>query len=104
VDIWLAAKAGETEIMVADTGIGMSEAEAARLFGEFVRIKNEKTRNILGSGLGLAIVKKIAQLYNGDVAVKSKVGEGSTFTVTLRETSPEVTPASPAMEDEGAAG
>jgi two-component system, sensor histidine kinase and response regulator len=101
VDIRLKPGEGETEIKVADTGIGLSAEDAARLFGEFVRIKNEKTRNILGSGLGLAIVKKIAQLYNGEVAVKSKVGEGSTFTVTLRETSLEVTPASPTVEDEG---
>jgi two-component system, sensor histidine kinase and response regulator len=104
VDIWLTAKAGETGIKVTDTGIGMSKEEAARLFGEFVRIKNEKTRNILGSGLGLAIIKKIAQLYQGEVAVESKVGEGSTFIVTLRETSLEAEPASPAVEDEGVAG
>ena len=38
-----------------------------RLFGEFVRIRNEKTHNILGSGLGLSIVKKLALLYGGDV-------------------------------------
>jgi signal transduction histidine kinase len=62
----------------------MSEAEAFRLFNEFVLIKNEKTRNILGSGLGLTIVKKIALLYSGNISVKSKPGEGSTFTVMLQ--------------------
>ncbi len=71
-------------ITVSDTGIGMTGEEEARLFGEFVRIKNEKTRGIAGSGLGLAIVKKLATLYDGNVAVRSNPGRGSTFTVTLR--------------------
>ncbi len=43
---------------------------SARLFNDFVRIKNDKTRNILGSGLGLSIVKKLAVLYGGDAVVK----------------------------------
>ena len=71
-------------VEVADTGIGMSAEEMARLFGEFVRIKNAKTRDILGTGLGLSIVKKLAQLYGGDVAVTSEPDIGSTFTVRLR--------------------
>ena len=70
-------------IAVTDTGIGMSETEVNKLFGEFVRIKNSKTRNILGSGLGLSIMRKIAALYNGDVSVESTPEVGSTFTVTL---------------------
>ncbi len=75
---------GGARIEVADTGIGMSEEEQAKLFGEFVRIKNAKTRNILGSGLGLSIVKKLASLYDGHVAVASQPDVGSTFTVTLK--------------------
>ncbi len=70
-------------ISVSDTGIGMSGEEMEKLFGEFVRIKNSKTRNILGSGLGLSIMKKIASLYNGNVTVDSTPDVGSTFTVTL---------------------
>lgn len=72
-------------IRVADSGIGMTEEEAARLFESFVRIKNEKTFGILGSGLGLAIVKKVATLYGGDVSVASVPDQGSVFTVTLRD-------------------
>jgi len=71
-------------IVVRDTGIGMSAEESARLFQDFVRIRNEKTREITGSGLGLAIVKKIAGLYGGDVAVASTPDAGTTFTVTLK--------------------
>jgi signal transduction histidine kinase len=70
-------------IAVRDTGIGMTEEEMGRLFGEFSRIRNEKTRNILGSGLGLSILRRLAALYGGEVKVQSSPGEGSTFTVTL---------------------
>ena len=80
---------GQVQIRVADTGIGMSEEEAEKLFGEFVRIKNEKTRNIHGSGLGLSIVKKIADLYDGEVSVSSRPDEGSTFIVDLRADLPD---------------
>jgi signal transduction histidine kinase len=71
------------KISVSDTGIGMSSEESAKLFKEFVRIKNEKTRHIDGSGLGLSIVKKIATIYNGDVNVTSQPNVGSTFNVRL---------------------
>jgi signal transduction histidine kinase len=83
VDIRLARKDDKVSITVADTGIGLTAEESARLFGEFVRIRNEKTQNILGSGLGLSIVKKIALLYGGDAKVESQPEVGSTFTVVL---------------------
>jgi two-component system, sensor histidine kinase and response regulator len=72
-------------IQVTDTGIGLTPEEAAKLFTEFVRIKNEDTYKILGSGLGLSTVRKLAQMYGGDATVKSEKGVGSTFTVTLRD-------------------
>lgn len=83
VDISVTSEDDRVQIRVADTGIGMTEEEAERLFGEFVRIKNEKTRGIDGSGLGLSIVKKIADLYEGEVTVSSHPDTGSTFMVTL---------------------
>jgi len=73
-------------VEVRDTGIGMTDEEANRLFGEFVRIKNEKTKTILGSGLGLSIVRRLARLNGGDVTVQSQDDVGSTFTVTLART------------------
>jgi len=84
VDVFLNRDGEYVEIKVSDTGIGMTPEETAKLFGEFVRIKNEKTRQITGSGLGLSIVKKIAQLYDGTVNVTSEPDKGSTFTVRLR--------------------
>ena len=70
-------------VSVRDTGIGMTEDETERLFADFSRIKNEKTRDIPGSGLGLSIIKKIAELYSGHVSVASEADVGSTFTVVL---------------------
>ena len=74
-------------VQVQDTGIGMTPEECQRLFKDFSRIKNEKTRHILGSGLGLATLKKLATIYNGDIVVKSEPDVGSTFTVTLHPAS-----------------
>jgi len=70
-------------ITVSDTGIGMAPEDVEKLFGEFTRIKNEKTQDILGSGLGLSILKKLAQLNGGDVSVSSEIDKGTTFTVTM---------------------
>jgi signal transduction histidine kinase len=83
VDVAVQADAQFVTIRVSDTGIGMTAGETARLFGDFVRIRNDKTRNIMGSGLGLSIVKKLAMLYGGDVSVKSEPNVGSTFTVVM---------------------
>jgi signal transduction histidine kinase len=71
-------------ISVEDTGIGMTPEECKKLFNDFSRIRNEKTRHILGSGLGLSTVKKLATLYGGEVSVRSKPDVGTTFTITLQ--------------------
>jgi two-component system, sensor histidine kinase and response regulator len=83
VDLSLARSGSQVTIAVADTGIGMAPEDAARIFGEFVRIKNEETAHIQGSGLGLSIVKKLAQLYGGEVKVESRFGRGTTFAAIL---------------------
>jgi two-component system, sensor histidine kinase and response regulator len=90
VDVTIEDSVTCVAITVADTGIGMAEEETAKLFGEFIRIKNAKTRNIPGSGLGLSIVKKLAALYGGDVVVSSQPEVGTSFTVTLERTTPEL--------------
>lgn len=83
VELALRGEAELLTIAVRDTGIGISDEEQAKLFGEFSRIKNAQTRNILGSGLGLSIVRRLARLNGGDAGVTSTAGVGSTFTVTL---------------------
>ena len=87
VDVYISAENDGIAIAVSDTGIGISEQDAARLFKEFARIRNADTDTISGSGLGLSIVKKIAALYNGDVSLESVPGRGSTFTVMLKSLS-----------------
>jgi signal transduction histidine kinase len=67
----------------SDTGIGINDADKENLFSEFVRIKNEKTKNIAGSGLGLSIVKKVVEIYNGAISVDSVPDIGTTFTVRI---------------------
>ncbi len=92
VDVQVSFDAGRVTIAVADTGVGLTPEEAAKLFNDFVRIRNDKTRDILGSGLGLSLVKKLALMYGGDVAVASTPDTGSTFTVVLqRDFKPPVT-------------
>ncbi len=72
------------KIAVSDTGIGMSEEDLPKLFQDFVRIKNEKTKAISGTGLGLSIMKKIVEeVYHGTVQVESVVDQGTTFTVVI---------------------
>lgn len=83
VDVRIEAQEEKIIFTVSDTGIGLTTEEADRLFNDFVRIKNEKTRTVMGSGLGLSIVRKLAQLYGGEAAVSSAPDMGSTFTVTL---------------------
>jgi len=75
--------ASDVILVFSDTGIGIMEEDKENLFSEFVRIKNEKTRNISGSGLGLSIVKKVVELYNGSITVDSSPDVGTTFTVRL---------------------
>jgi two-component system, sensor histidine kinase and response regulator len=83
VDVTVQEALGGLLLTVTDTGIGLTADESSRLFQEFVRIKNDRTRGIPGTGLGLSIVKKLAQLYGGDVTVESEPGVGSTFRVAL---------------------
>ncbi len=84
VDIGIGPLEPGWRLRVVDTGIGMAPEDCARLFQEFVRIRNDKTRAIPGTGLGLSIVRKLAQLYGGEATVESEPGVGSTFTVTLK--------------------
>lgn len=85
VEVRIERQGHTVRLTVTDTGIGISDDERSQLFHEFVRIRNDKTREILGSGLGLSIVQKLAALYEGSVAVDSRPGAGSTFAVTLRD-------------------
>ena len=69
---------------ISDTGIGIDEEFMPRLFDSFAQEDATPTNRYGGSGLGLAITKKLVDLMDGDIAVHSRKGEGSTFIVTVR--------------------
>jgi PAS domain S-box-containing protein len=75
--------AGTWRIDVADSGIGVPEAEAGRLFSRFVRASNAQTAGLPGAGLGLSIVKVLVEMHDGHVEVRSALDRGSTFSVYL---------------------
>ena len=70
-------------ITITDNGIGMSEEFQKRIFETFERERNTTSSRIEGSGIGMGITKKLVELMDGTIEVKSKQGEGSTFTVTI---------------------
>ncbi|WP_322512837.1 sensor histidine kinase [Chloroflexus sp.] len=70
-------------LSVADTGIGISEAERAHIFDRFYRVDRSRSRHSGGAGLGLSIVKWVAEAHRGYVTVASEVGRGSTFAIYL---------------------
>lgn len=68
---------------VTDSGIGLTKAEIAKLFRPFAQANREVSLRFGGTGLGLALVKRLAKAMGGDLAVASRKGEGSTFTLTV---------------------
>jgi signal transduction histidine kinase len=76
-------------IEVSDTGVGIPEAEMPYVFDTFRQVEGTATRVHGGFGLGLSIVKQLVILMNGEIEVRSILGEGSTFTITLPLVVPE---------------
>ena len=73
----------DTVVTVADNGIGMSQEFQKHIFEPFERERTSTVSKVEGSGIGMGIVKKLVGLMNGTVEVESKIGAGSTFTVTI---------------------
>jgi signal transduction histidine kinase/DNA-binding response OmpR family regulator len=71
------------EFAVADTGIGMTAEQLAKLFEEFAQADASTAKRYGGTGLGLSITRKLARMMGGDVTVTSEAGKGSVFTVRL---------------------
>jgi len=76
-------KGNNVVIEVADTGIGIHKTQLARIFDPFVQVHSGTTRTSEGVGLGLAISRDMARQMGGDITVRSKSGEGSTFSLLL---------------------
>src|SRR5262249_38679381 len=71
------------ELAVADSGIGMTAEQQAKLFQDFTQADSLTSRRYGGTGLGLAISRKLARMMGGDVTVASEAGQGTVFTVRL---------------------
>jgi two-component system phosphate regulon sensor histidine kinase PhoR len=87
VEISAERSGGETLIRVSDQGCGIEAPHLPRLFERFYHTDASRSRELGGTGLGLAIAKHIAMAHSGSISVKSKVGEGSTFTIHLPDDS-----------------
>ena len=92
------------EFEVSDTGIGMTAEQMAKLYSAFSQADASTTRNYGGTGLGLAITKHFCLMLGGDVLVRSELGEGSTFVVTLPAVYPVADETRPPERAEGTAG
>ncbi|MCR5602486.1 MAG: DegV family EDD domain-containing protein [Lachnospiraceae bacterium] len=75
----------ELMISVSDTGMGIKKEDLPYLFDAFKRVDEGKNRHIEGTGLGLSIVKQLTELMDGTITVNSVYGEGSTFTVMVKQ-------------------
>ena len=72
-----------TVVSVVDTGIGMSEEFQQHIFEEFARERSSTVSGVEGAGLGMGIVKRLVDLMGGKITVQSRIGVGSTFTVSI---------------------
>ena len=85
IDVKLRRTGRDAVLEVSDTGVGIAEADLPHVFDRFYRADRSRAREEegTGTGLGLSIVRQIVRLHAGTVTVRSKPGEGSTFTVQL---------------------
>ena len=81
VDVRNAGK--QLVVAISDTGSGIPEDQLDKIFNRFHRVENSEGRSQEGTGIGLALVKELVKLHGGVISVSSKLGEGSTFTVSI---------------------
>jgi heavy metal sensor kinase len=83
VEVALSHRGDQAVITVADNGPGIAPEHLPYLFSRFYRVDKARSRELGGAGLGLAIAKWVTECHGGSIAVESRVGTGTTFTVTL---------------------
>src|SRR5690606_22984304 len=83
VNVSLAVRGNHVDLTVADTGVGIPDAEIPHLFERFYRVENARRRSYEGTGIGLALVCELVKLHGGMVSAQSRIGEGTRFTVSI---------------------
>jgi signal transduction histidine kinase/CheY-like chemotaxis protein len=81
ITVRLRLSGDKASLEVTDTGTGIADEEIPRLFERFHRIEGARSRSHEGSGIGLALIQELVRLHGGNIRVKSKLGEGTTFQV-----------------------
>lgn len=81
--IWAESRGDAIRIAVQDNGLGISPEDQIHIFERFYRVRRPETDTIEGTGLGLAIVKSLVEAHHGQITLESRLGEGSTFYLTL---------------------
>ncbi|USX17634.1 ATP-binding protein [Oxalobacteraceae bacterium OTU3REALA1] len=84
IRVTLRVRGDGVELKVADSGVGIPQAEAALVFDRFHRVEGQRGRSMEGSGIGLSLVKEMVALHGGVVRVRSADGKGSVFSVRLK--------------------
>ena len=82
ISVSVSARGNDVYVTVADTGVGIAEADQGRVFEEFQQVGDPDHRRA-GTGLGLALTKRLVEAHDGEITLASELGEGSTFTVRL---------------------
>ena len=83
------ADAGVVTFSVRDTGVGIAEADQAKVFEEFFQVRGALQATVTGSGLGLPFARRVCRILGGDLRLSSTPGEGTTFSFALPTTGPE---------------
>ena len=83
IEVTIGAGSKNAWLVVADTGVGISETELPRVFERFQRSRGRRGRTDEGTGIGLAMVQELVRLHGGEIRVQSEVGRGTTVTVTI---------------------
>ena len=83
ITLALYSRNNRAELIISDTGIGISETEHSRIFERFFRVEQSRSRETGGVGLGLSLVQKICELHNAEISISSAIGKGSTFVVSF---------------------
>jgi signal transduction histidine kinase len=83
VEVHTGRRGDMVEVVVTDHGFGIADADLPRVFERFSRIVTAENSHIQGTGLGLHLCRELARMHGGDITVRSRLGEGSTFTLTL---------------------